>query len=92
MAQLSHQGLRKKTRAIRHVPHPARSWLLPPTAAAHDIAMLYLVESFQLGKLIRAKLAVKTEFSNLYVPVTDKVTLQRLQRRLADMKALEAKG
>jgi hypothetical protein len=57
-----------------------------------DIATLYLVESFQLGKLIRAKLAVKTEFSNLYVPVTDKVTLQRLQRRLADMKELEAKG
>jgi len=57
-----------------------------------DIATLYLVESFQLGRLIRAKLAVKTGYANLYVPVSDKATLQRLQRRLAELKDLEATG
>lgn len=51
-----------------------------------DIATLYLVESFQLGRLIRAKLTVKTEYANLYVPVADRATLQRLQRRLAEVK------
>jgi hypothetical protein len=55
-----------------------------------DTATLYLVESFQLGRLIRAKLAVKTEYANLYVPVTDKASIQRLQRRLSEVKALEA--
>ena len=57
-----------------------------------DFATLYLVESFQLGRLIRAKLAVKTEYANLYVPVSNKATLQRLQRRLAELKDLEANG
>jgi hypothetical protein len=59
---------------------------------AGDIATLYLVESFQLGRFIRAKLQVKTEYANLYVPVTDKAILQRLQRRLAELKDSEATG
>lgn len=57
-----------------------------------DIASLYLIESFQLGRLIRAKLTVKTEYANLYVPVSDKTTIQRLQRRLAELKDLQASG
>lgn len=43
-----------------------------------------LVESYQHGQLIRAKLKQRTEFSGYYVEVTDKKTLKRLSRLLDD--------
>ncbi|MGO9269782.1 MAG: restriction endonuclease [Terriglobia bacterium] len=57
-----------------------------------NLATIYLVESFQHGRLIQAKMTVETKYANLYVPVSDKAAIQRLQRRLDHLKATEAKG
>jgi hypothetical protein len=46
------------------------------------IARLYMVESFQHGNLIQALFTVKAEFADRYVPVQDKTTIGRLERRL----------
>jgi hypothetical protein len=56
-----------------------------------DRAHLYLVESFQHGRLFQAELMVKTEYANLYVPTCDKLTLRRLQRRLDVLKGRQTK-
>jgi Restriction endonuclease len=56
-------------------------------AIVGDVATIYLVESFQLGGLIQAKLGVKTQYANFYSPVTDGKVLERLKKRLADVKA-----
>lgn len=56
------------------------------------LARLYLVESFQLGNLVQALLTVETKYANLYVPVSDKATIQRLQRRLTLLKAGQPKA
>jgi hypothetical protein len=44
---------------------------------------LYLVESFQHGRLIQADLIVEAKYADRYVPVQDKTIIERLQRRLA---------
>lgn len=56
-----------------------------------DIAHMYLVESFQLGNLLQAKFTQKNKYANLYVPVLDKETVRRLQRRLDRLRAHENK-
>lgn len=56
-------------------------------AIVGDLATIYLVESFQLGGLIQATLGVKTQYANFYSPVLDNKVLERLKKRLADMKA-----
>jgi hypothetical protein len=56
------------------------------------LARLYLVESFQLGNLVQALLTVETKYANLYVPVSDKATIQRLQRQLTLLKAGQPKA
>ncbi|HEV2378378.1 MAG TPA: hypothetical protein VG206_01130, partial [Terriglobia bacterium] len=58
---------------------------------AGDLAKLYLVESFQLGRLIQAEFTVKTENAKFYVPVSDKAVIQRLRRRLDRLKVKPAK-
>lgn len=57
-----------------------------------NLATIYLVESFQHGRLIQAKMTVEKKYANLYVPVSDKAVIQRLQRRLNHLKGREAKG
>ncbi len=57
-----------------------------------DLAHLYLVESFQLGRLIQAEFTVKIEYANRYVPTSDEAVIQRLQRRLDDLKARQTKS
>ena len=56
-----------------------------------DLAHLYLLESFQHGRRIQAELRVKTEYANLYVPTSDKLTIRRLQRRLDLLKGRQTK-
>jgi hypothetical protein len=51
-----------------------------------NVATICLVESFQLGMLFQAEFKQEIKYAKLYVLVTDKTTLQRLQRRLADTK------
>jgi hypothetical protein len=71
-----------------------------PQAASHyycediqrGLAHLYLVESFQHGDLIQTDFYAKAEYANLYVPVSDKAIIQRLQRRLASYKTAKARG
>ena len=46
------------------------------------IAEIWMVESFQHGQLLQAKLTMEAKYGNLYIPVTDKSTIERLQRRL----------
>ncbi len=55
------------------------------------LAHLYLVESFQHGQLIQADFYVKIEYASLYVPVSDEATIQRLQHRLAGLRAVKAR-
>lgn len=50
------------------------------------IAEIWMVESFQHGQLLQAKLTMDAKYGNLYIPVTDKSTLERLQRRLDRLK------
>jgi hypothetical protein len=50
------------------------------------LAFMYLVESFQAGSLIQAHFSCPTENSKYYVPVKDNAILQRLQRRLDNLK------
>jgi hypothetical protein len=51
-----------------------------------DTATIYLVESFQTGNLIQAKLTVKTENSKYYIPVSDTAVIGRLLSRLERLK------
>lgn len=51
------------------------------------LAELYLVESFQHGHLIQAKMTMETKYGDRYVLVTERSTLQRLQQRLDQMKS-----
>jgi hypothetical protein len=52
-----------------------------------NIATMYLVESFQLGQLFQVEYWQETKYANLYIPVTDKPTIRRLQRRFDRMMA-----
>jgi hypothetical protein len=56
-----------------------------------ELAHLYLVESFQHGRLIQAKLEMEMKYADRYVPVTDRSVLQRLQRRLNALKGGSAR-
>ncbi len=50
------------------------------------IAEIWMVESFQHGQLLQAKLTMEAKYGNRYIPVTDKTTIERLQRRLDRLK------
>ena len=50
------------------------------------MAHIYMVESFQYGQLIQARLTMEAKYGKLYVPVTDRSILERLQRRLDRLK------
>jgi Restriction endonuclease len=52
-----------------------------------NLATMYLLESFQLGQLFQVEYWQETKYANLYIPVTDKRTIQRLQRRFDRMMA-----
>jgi hypothetical protein len=52
-----------------------------------NVATMYLVESFQLGQLFQVEYWQETKYANLYIPVTEKRTIQRLQRRFDKMMA-----
>jgi hypothetical protein len=56
-----------------------------------DIARLYLVESFQLGRLLQAEITVETQYANYYVPVSDEMVIKRLWRRLERLKSRQCK-
>jgi hypothetical protein len=43
-------------------------------------------ESFQMGSLMQSKFTAKIENAKFYVPVSDKTTIKRLDRRLAELK------
>jgi hypothetical protein len=47
------------------------------------------VESFQHGQLLQAKLTMEAKYGNLYIPVTDKQTIERPQRRLDGLRGLK---
>jgi hypothetical protein len=55
-------------------------------AVKNGLARLYLLESFQLGRALQAQITVKTECAKLYVPA-DKSVIERLQRRLDEIRA-----
>lgn len=54
---------------------------------AGDIATIYLVESFQLGSLFQAVFTVLTCHAGYYSPVVDPAIIERLRRRLAEIKS-----
>jgi hypothetical protein len=51
------------------------------------LATIYLVESFQLGGLVQAVYTQETRYASYYTAVRDPSVVERLKRRLADMKA-----
>jgi hypothetical protein len=51
-----------------------------------NVATVFLVESFQHGRLIQAEFTVETKYATLYVPVTDAGVIERLQRRLSQLR------
>ena len=53
------------------------------------IAEMWIVESFQHGQLLQAKLTMEAKYGNLYIPVTDKQTIKRLQRRLDGLRGVK---
>lgn len=52
-----------------------------------DTVRLYLIESYQHGRLIQADFRIKIEYANRYVEVSEKIVLERLRRRLEKLKA-----
>ncbi len=50
------------------------------------IAQIWMVESFQHGQLIQVQFTMEAKYGNMYIPVTDKSTIERLQRRLDLLK------
>jgi hypothetical protein len=50
----------------------------------NDLAHYILIESYQFGMLIQARLIQKTKYSAYYVEVTDKKRLERLNRMLTN--------
>lgn len=71
-----------------------------PTLAAYyycesvdgEQAMMYLVESFQTGKLFQAQFLLAAESAKFYVPVTDRDVITRLQRRLDRLRTVTGTG
>jgi hypothetical protein len=51
------------------------------------LATIILVESFQLGHLMQARLAVEIKNAKHYMPVSDESVLERLRRRLEQFRA-----
>jgi len=66
---------------------PALGYLYFCERVKDGIAELCMVESFQHGQLVQARLRMKAKYGKLYIPVTDKGTIERLQRRLDRLKA-----
>jgi len=52
----------------------------------NGVAALCLVESFQHGQLVQGRIKMKAQYGDRYIPVSDKVTIARLQRRLNTLK------
>ena len=50
-----------------------------------------MVESFQCEQLIQMEFTQDIKYSVHMIPVTDKATLARLAKRLADMQTLQNK-
>jgi hypothetical protein len=55
-----------------------------------ETVYLLLVESYQLGMLIQQEVFTKIEKANWFVPISDKGILKRLQRRLKQVRELQA--
>jgi hypothetical protein len=51
------------------------------------LATIYLVESFQLGSLLQAVFKVETRYASYYTAVRDSSIVERLKRRLAEIKS-----
>lgn len=56
-----------------------------------DTVVWTLVESFQSGELMRARFTQDIMYAQSYIPVSDKLIISRLERRLADYEALVAR-
>jgi hypothetical protein len=48
----------------------------------NGMAHICMVESFQMGQLVQARLTLEAKYGKHYISVTDKSTIERLQRRL----------
>jgi hypothetical protein len=79
-------GLNNEFRVGEFYEQPNLSAFYYCDSLENDIAAIYLVESFQFGNLIQAKLSVKTGNARFYVPVSDRAVIARLQRRLERLK------
>jgi hypothetical protein len=66
--------------------HPLRYYYCD--SVAEGIVKWHMVESFQNGELIRVTYTQKVQYSVYYIPVTDKRTIRRLEKRLKDYLAL----
>jgi hypothetical protein len=65
--------------------HPLRYYYCD--AIEDDLIRWHMIESFQSGRIIHVTYTQDACYSNHYIPVTDKVILKRLERRLSDYLA-----
>jgi Restriction endonuclease len=79
-------GVDTKFETGRFYEQPSLASFYYCDAIEGDIATIYLVESFQTGKLIQAKVTMKVEDAKFYVPTSDKTSIKRLERRLEALK------
>jgi hypothetical protein len=56
-----------------------------------ELITWHLVESFQCGDMNRGTFTQKAQYSVYYIPVTDKVIIKRLERRLSDYLILSGR-
>ena len=54
-----------------------------------EVVTWYVIESYQLGRLVQAKFTQETKYASYYVEVTDRDIIHRLQRRLNRLKKLD---
>ncbi|MBA4091432.1 restriction endonuclease [Sphingomonas sp. VDB2] len=66
--------------------HPLRYFYCD--SVEDELITWHLVESFQCGHMNRATFTQKIRYSAYYIPVTDKMIIKRLERRLSDYLTL----
>ena len=69
--------------------HPLRYYFCE--RISNNLATWWMVESFQCEQLIQMEFTQDIKYSVHMIPVTDKATLARLAKRLADMQTLQNK-
>jgi len=89
MDQLPLGGSTVEVGAFYFQPHPLNYYYCEDIR--EDTVYWKLIESFQSGKLFTGSMSQDIKYSPYFIPVTDKKTIKRLQKRLRDFRARSRK-